>query len=52
MTLAILRLIGEEARKDKTAQIVAQVPVEVATYLMNEKREWLRTLEDKSASIC
>jgi Ribonuclease G/E len=26
MTLAILRLIGEEARKDKTAQIIAQVP--------------------------
>ncbi|HEU4589524.1 MAG TPA: ribonuclease E/G, partial [Steroidobacteraceae bacterium] len=48
MTLAILRLIGEEARKEKTAQIIAQVPVEVATYLMNEKREWLRTLEDKS----
>lgn len=47
MALAILRLIGEEARKDKTAQVVAQVPVEVATYLMNEKREWLRTLEDK-----
>ncbi|HEV7607049.1 MAG TPA: Rne/Rng family ribonuclease, partial [Steroidobacteraceae bacterium] len=49
MTLAILRLIGEEARKDKTAQLIAQVPVEVATYLMNEKREWLRTLEDKSS---
>jgi ribonuclease E len=49
MTLAILRLIGEEARKDKTAQIIAQVPVEVATYLMNEKREWMRTLEDKSS---
>jgi len=48
MALAILRLIGEEARKDKTAQVVAQVPVEVATYLINEKREWLRTLEDKS----
>ena len=48
MTLAILRLIGEEARKEKTAQIIAQVPVEVATYLINEKREWLRTLEDKS----
>src|SRR5690242_4840325 len=47
MALAILRLIGEEARKDKTAQVVAQVPVEVATYLINEKREWLRTLEDK-----
>jgi ribonuclease E len=47
MALAILRLIGEEARKDKTASVVAQVPVEVATYLINEKREWLRTLEDK-----
>ncbi len=48
MALAILRLIGEEARKDRTAKIIAQVPVEVATYLINEKREWLRTLEDKS----
>jgi ribonuclease E len=47
MALAILRLIGEEARKDKTAQVIAQVPIEVATYLINEKREWLRTLEDK-----
>ena len=49
MALAILRLIGEEARKDKHRAVIAQVPVEVATYLMNEKREWLRTLEDKSA---
>jgi ribonuclease E len=48
MALAILRLIGEEARKDRTAKIIAQVPIEVATYLINEKREWLRTLEDKS----
>ncbi len=48
MTLSILRLIGEELRKDRTARVIAQVPVEVATYLFNEKREWLRTLEDKS----
>ncbi|HUI59948.1 MAG TPA: Rne/Rng family ribonuclease [Steroidobacteraceae bacterium] len=48
MTLAILRLIGEELRKDRTARVIAQVPVDVATYLFNEKREWLRTLEDKS----
>src|SRR5215470_17654197 len=48
MTLAILRLIGEELRKDRTSRVIAQVPVEVATYLFNEKREWLRTLEDKS----
>ena len=50
LSLAILRLIGEEARKDNTAQMIVQVPVEVATYLLNEKREWMRTLEDKSGS--
>jgi ribonuclease E len=48
MTLAVLRLIGEELRKDRTARVIAQVPVAVATYLINEKREWLRELEDKS----
>src|ERR1700740_3097596 len=48
MTLSILRLSGEELRKDRTARVIAQVPVDVATYLFNEKREWLRTLEDKS----
>ena len=48
MALAILRLIGEELRKDRTTRVIAQVPVDVATYLINEKREWLRTLEDKS----
>src|SRR5262245_59542523 len=50
MTLSILRLIGEELRKDRTARVIAQVPVEVATYLLNEKREWLRQLEDKSSA--
>jgi ribonuclease E len=48
MTLSILRLIGEELRKDRTSRVIAQVPVDVATYLFNEKREWLRQLEDKS----
>jgi ribonuclease E len=48
MTLSILRLIGEELRKDRTSRVIAQVPVDVATYLFNEKREWLSTLEDKS----
>jgi ribonuclease E len=48
MALAILRLIGEELRKDRTSRVIAQVPVDVATYLINEKREWMRALEDKS----
>jgi len=48
LALSILRLIGEDARKDRTSRIIVQVPVDVATYLINEKREWLRTVEDKA----
>jgi ribonuclease E len=48
MALAILRLIGEEVRKERTARVIAQVPVEVATFLMNEKRDALASIEKKS----
>ncbi|MGB8692838.1 MAG: Rne/Rng family ribonuclease [Steroidobacteraceae bacterium] len=48
LALSILRLIGEDARKDRTSRIVVQLPVDVATYLINEKREALRTVEDKA----
>src|ERR1700743_3559802 len=51
MALSILRLIGEELRKDRTVRVIAQVPVDVATYLINEKREWMRDLESKSELI-
>jgi ribonuclease E len=45
MSLSLLRLIGEEARKERTGRVIAQVPVDVATYLMNEKRDWLNQIE-------
>ena len=45
--LSILRLIEEESIKDNTSQIHAQVPVSVATYLMNEKREAIRRIETR-----
>jgi len=48
LALSILRLIGEDARKERTSRIIVQVPVDVATYLMNEKRDWLRDMEDKT----
>jgi ribonuclease E len=47
MALAILRLIGEEVRKERTTRVVAQLPVDVATFLINEKREWLHQLESQ-----
>ncbi len=45
LALAILRIIGEEARKERTAKVIAQLPVEVATYLLNEKRDWVQNVE-------
>jgi ribonuclease E len=47
MALAVLRLIGEEVRKERTNRVVAQLPVDVATFLINEKREWLHQLESQ-----
>ena len=47
MSLALLRLIGEEARKERTGRVIAQVPIDVATYLMNEKRDWLNQIEER-----
>jgi ribonuclease E len=47
MSLALLRLIGEEARKERTGRVITQVPVDVATYLINEKREWLSQIESR-----
>src|SRR5689334_13950733 len=45
--LHILRIIQEEAMKDNTAQIVAQMPVDVATFLLNEKRAEVSTVETR-----
>ena len=46
--LAILRLLGEDARKDRTAKIVAELPLDLATFLLNEKREWIQNIEKNS----
>jgi ribonuclease E len=45
--LHILRIVQEEAMKDNTAQVVAQVPVDVATFLLNEKRTDVLSIETR-----
>ncbi|MCO6413184.1 MAG: ribonuclease E [Thiogranum sp.] len=47
LALSILRIIEEEAMKEKTGRIVARVPVDVGTYLLNEKRHILLKLEER-----
>ena len=48
LALAILRLIGEEARKERTAKIIAQLPLDVTNYVLNEKRDWVQAIQEGS----
>ena len=43
--LHILRILEEEAMKDNTATVHTQVPVDVATFLLNEKRADIQAIE-------
>jgi len=45
--LQILRIIQEESLKDNTASVLCQVPVEVASFLLNEKRTEIAKIELK-----
>ncbi|MDO8693357.1 MAG: Rne/Rng family ribonuclease, partial [Sheuella sp.] len=45
--LQVLRLLQEEAMKENTAAVHAQVPVDVATFLLNEKRADITKIESR-----
>jgi ribonuclease E len=45
LALSILRLLEEEAIKDRSAEVRGIVPVDVAAYLLNEKRAALSQIE-------
>ncbi|MEQ9396879.1 ribonuclease E [Haliea sp.] len=45
LALSILRLMEEEAIKDRSAEVRGIVPVDVAAYLLNEKRAALSEIE-------
>ncbi|OOS00191.1 ribonuclease E [Haemophilus paracuniculus] len=47
IALSILRLLEEEAIKENTAQVHTIVPVEVASYLLNEKRKAISSIEKR-----
>ena len=48
LSLSVLRLIEEEALKERTAEVRAHVPIAVATFLLNEKREALAKTEQRT----
>jgi len=47
LSLSVLRIVEEEAMKESTVKVVAKLPVEIATYLLNEKRESIREIEKR-----
>ena len=50
LALSILRIVEEEAMKDRTGRIVARLPIEVATFLLNEKREGVVDIERRTGA--
>ena len=48
LALSILRLLEEAAIKDRSAEVRAIVPVDVAAYLLNEKRAALTEIEQET----
>ena len=45
---SILRIVGEDVAKDNTAEIQVYVPADVASYLLNEKRRDILSIEDST----
>lgn len=48
LSLSILRILQEEANKQKSAEVRATVPLVVSSYLLNEKRQDLANIESQS----
>ncbi|MBD2783579.1 ribonuclease E [Xenorhabdus sp. DI] len=51
LSLSILRLIEEEALKENTHQVHAIVPVQIASYLLNEKRQAVSAIEHRQGGV-
>jgi len=47
LALSIIRLLEEQATVEKTAQLQAHLPVDLATYLLNEKRDVIAAIENR-----
>ncbi|MCW8911534.1 MAG: ribonuclease E [Gammaproteobacteria bacterium] len=48
LSLSLIRIAEEEALKEHTGRLIIQVPVEVATFMFNEKREVISEVEART----
>ncbi len=51
LALQLVRLFEEESLKENTSRVLIKMPVPVATYLLNEKREAIREIELRNNAI-
>lgn len=51
LALSIIRLIEENAMKENTAQVRAILPIDIATYLLNEKRQSIADIEKRQQVV-
>ncbi len=49
LSLSVLRIVEEEAMKENTGRILAQLPVAMATFLLNEKRQTIHDIEQRQS---
>jgi ribonuclease E len=49
LALSVLRVIEEQAMKENTARIIAHLPIDVATFLLNEKRQAIHDIETRQS---
>jgi len=49
LSLSLLRIAEEESLKEHTGRVIIEVPVEVATYIFNEKRKDLIEIENRTS---
>tara|TARA_R110002074_G_scaffold349634_1_gene520384 strand:+ start:170039 stop:172792 length:2754 start_codon:yes stop_codon:yes gene_type:complete len=45
LSLSIIRILEEEAMKEHTARVIVQLPVDCATFVLNEKRSEIHQIE-------
>ncbi|HHJ35746.1 MAG TPA: Rne/Rng family ribonuclease, partial [Gammaproteobacteria bacterium] len=50
LSLSLVRILEEEALKNGTARVDIQVPIDVATYMLNEKRQVIAEIEKTSGA--
>ena len=47
LSLSIIRIIEEEAKKDMTSKLIVHTPVDTTAFLLNEKRDLISSIQER-----